>query len=426
MRPRVCFYSWRRMVCLNLVVAGCLLGTLSFAAPAASAAEDRLVLLTAHWEGIRTEFTRAFKDWHRERTGRDVMMDWRDVGGASDAMRYILSEFRTSKESIGIDLFFGGGLDPYLELDQKGLLQACPLPDEVWKGIPSDLAGLPLYHSKGHWFGAAISSFGILCNDRVIRQMGLPPVKTWRDLADPRLKGWVGSGDPRNSGANHMIYECILQSYGWDEGWRVIQGMGANIGQYDRAGSTAAKSCTLGNVACSVVIDFYGLMQVAEGGSENMSLVIPSAESVFNPDCIAMLKGAPHGKTAELFMEFVMSDAGQSLWLAPVGHPSGAKKFAIPRMAMRPKLYETFVDVTPVKVNPFKDLKPMSYRASLGSQRWSPLNALLGAVVIDRPPAERAGVKIPVTEDELSAIAKKDWKDPVRRTRLVLAWQQGR
>jgi hypothetical protein len=123
-------------------------------------------------------------------------------------------------------------------------------------------------------------------------------------------------------------------------------------------------------------------------------------------------------------MEFILSDDGQSLWMAPVGDAAGARRFAIPRMGIRPELYETWAAKTPVKINPFRDLKPMRYNPALGTLRRSALDALLGALVIDRPMEERNRVPVPVTEAQLNAIAQKEWKDPVERSRLQLAWQQ--
>ncbi len=386
-------------------------------------AQDRLVLISPHWEGIKTEFGRAFNDWYKDKTGRSVTLDWRDMGGANDDLRFILSEYQQTPDSSGIDLFFGGGIDPFVELKQRGLLGAFHPPSALMDGIPTEISGLPLYDPQGCWFGTALSSFGILKNERVVQQMKLPPVRSWRDLTHPALKGWIGSGDPRNSGATHMAYESILQAYGWEEGWKVILGIGRNIRQFDRNGSSAAKACALGNVAYSLVVDFYGFTQIAEVGAENMSLVIPPGESVLNPDCIAILKGAPNRPVAEKFVEFVLSETGQSLWLAPLGHSAGPKKFAIERMAIRPMLYDQFASVTLVKTNPFRDLRPLPYDSQLGTLRWSPLNTLLGAVVIDRSPEERMRARVPLTEDELNVIAKKDWKDPVLRNRILLEWQ---
>jgi spermidine/putrescine-binding protein len=174
------------------------------------------------------------------------------------------------------------------------------------------------------------------------------------------------------------------------------------------------------------VVDLYGFTQIAEAGAENMDLILPSGESILNPDCIAILKGAPHPVAAQKFVEFVLSESGQCLWLAPLGHPRGSRKFAIERMAIRPKLYEDMAGMTLVKTNPFREFHPLHYNARVGMRRWGPLNALLGALVIDRSPNQRQNVRVPVSEEELNQLADKEWKDPVQRTRLLLAWQKTR
>jgi ABC-type Fe3+ transport system substrate-binding protein len=387
-------------------------------------AEDRLVILSPHWEGIKTEFGRAFTEWYRKNTGRNVSVDWRDMGGANDDLRFVLSEFQQTPNTIGIDLFFGGGIDPFLTLKEKNLLQSYHPQDSILAKVPKELSGLPLYDPEYEWFGTALSSFGILKNDKIIRELNLPVVSSWKDLANPKLKDWIGCADPRNSGSSHMVFESILQAYGWEEGWRVILGMASNVREFDRSTGAAAKSCTMGNVAYSLIVDFYGFIQISEAGSDNMSLLIPASESILNPDSIAILKGAPHQAVAERFIDFVLSEEAQNLWLAPKGHTAGPKQFSIERMAIRPDLYEKFAGVTLMKTNPFRDLTPLSYNSKLGTLRWSVLNSLIGAFVIDSPRPSRRSLRIPVSEEETNALAKGDWRNPLRRTEIQLTWQR--
>jgi len=68
--------------------------------------------------------------------------------------------------------------------------------------------GMDSYDPEFTWFGAAFSSFGILQNKRVQTLLGLPMARTWQDLANPALLGWVGAGDPRNSGTMNVMFEA--------------------------------------------------------------------------------------------------------------------------------------------------------------------------------------------------------------------------
>src|SRR5262249_52509893 len=71
-------------------------------------ADDNLVLVSPHWEGIQREFETAFKSHYLRETGRTVELEWMDAGGTSEVLRFIRSEFKAKPTGIGIDIFFGG------------------------------------------------------------------------------------------------------------------------------------------------------------------------------------------------------------------------------------------------------------------------------------------------------------------------------
>jgi iron(III) transport system substrate-binding protein len=52
-----------------------------------------LIVISPHNEAIRYEFGRAFSNWHRERFGTPVKVDWRIIGGTTEIMRYLEAEF---------------------------------------------------------------------------------------------------------------------------------------------------------------------------------------------------------------------------------------------------------------------------------------------------------------------------------------------
>ena len=87
-----------------------------------SFAENRVIIISPHNEAIRLEFARAFEQWHRQTYGEPATVEWRSVGGSSDALKFVLSEFSRKPEGIGIDCFFGGGEEPFLFLSDKKLL----------------------------------------------------------------------------------------------------------------------------------------------------------------------------------------------------------------------------------------------------------------------------------------------------------------
>lgn len=224
-----------------------------------------LVLLSPHTEFIKAEFTRAFRDWFREQNpGEDIYLDWRSVGGTSDIVRYLRSEYfnafrnhwekdlrrvwshevessfanprvemgtanesvgslarRTFLESdcgIGVDLFFGGGSYEYGRQAASGFLVDAGVHKrhpEWFEGplaIPRELGGEPYWDPEGRWYGVVLASFGIIYNRDSLQRLGMEEdPTTWRALTDPRFLGELGLADPTKSGASNKAFEMIIQ-----------------------------------------------------------------------------------------------------------------------------------------------------------------------------------------------------------------------
>lgn len=419
---------------VSLVVA------VEFATPVAQADEDRVVIITPHVDAIRAEFGRAFSAWHKKKFGQPAGVDWRNVGGTSDALRFVQSEFASKSNGIGIDIFFGGGIEPYLLLTEKKLSQPYDPPEDVLAGISPSVGGLEVYDPGHTWFGAALSSFGILQNMRVERIVGLPPVGKWSDLAQPAVLGWVAAGDPRNSGTMTVMYECYLQFYGWDRGWQLLTQLAGNTRMFDRVSSVTAKEVTLGEAAYGLALDYYGFTQVAVGGRTNLSFVLPADFSPVNADGIAILKGAPHLTLAQRFVEFVLSDDGQKLWCLPRGHPEGPQQYSIERMPVRPDFYRRFKGVSNIEFSPFDLKQDFHYNARLARDRRDLMPALFGALLVDthselvaawravirrglRPDEVAQLGRMPLSEAEAMNLATTNWKDAAFRNAKKIEWQ---
>lgn len=402
--------------------------------------DRRVIILTPHVDAIRAEFASAFARWHAAQYGEPAEVEWRNVGGTSDALRFIRSEFKEKPAGIGLDMLFGGGQEPYLVLADEKLSEAYQPAADLMAGIPATLLGMEIYDPEHRWYAAAISSFGILQNTRLQRQHRFALAKRWEDLADPALLGWVGAGDPRNSGTMYVMFEAFLQAYGWEKGWELLTRIGGNVRRFDRLSSTTAKDVTLGETAYAFAIDFYGFSQIAVAGRTNMTFVLPTDFTAINADCIAILKGAPHPETARRFLDFVVSEPGQRLWFLPKGHPEGPRQFSIERMAIRPDFYPRYRGVSNIEFSPFDLRQPFQYDSKLSRNRREVVAALAGAILVDshveliaawRAVAQRGLTperlrdlgRMPLTDKEALALAGGEWKNPAVRNRKKTEWQ---
>jgi ABC-type Fe3+ transport system substrate-binding protein len=407
----------------------------------APAAENRVVIITPHVDAIRIEFARGFNEWHQRHFKTPAIIDWRDQGGTSEALRFVLSDFSKTPKGIGIDCFFGGGLEPFLLLSDKKLLQTYTPPPEILDAIQQNCAGVDVYDPNHTWYGAALSSFGILQNTRVQALLHLPLAHRWEDLADPKLFGWVGAGDPRKSGTMNVMFEAFLQYFGWDKGWLVLSEIGGNTRKFDQVSSTTAKDVTLGETAYGFAIDFYGFSQVAYAGRTNLTFALGEDFTAINPDGLAILKGAPDLVTAQRFIDFVLSADGQKLWFLPKGSPEGPKQFSIERMSVRPDFYKRYKGVSNIEFSPFDLKTKFVYNAKFSRERREVVAALAGALLVDTlpelqaawrniihrhlPPEDLADLaQMPLTEKEALALAIGDWKKPEVRNLKKTEWQK--
>jgi ABC-type Fe3+ transport system substrate-binding protein len=413
----------------------------------AVAAENEVVVISPHWDGIKDETSRAFSSWHEQKYGEPAIIRWREAGGgSSQILRFLRSEYKAGPSS-GIDVLYGGGVDPFIELEKDSLLTRYDPPADILAQIPAQLNGMDIIDPNHEWFGAALSGFGIITNQRARQAVGLPEVRTWADLTDPRLAGWISASDPRASGSALAIYEIILQSYGWEKGWAVLTEMSGNVRNFLSSSAASAVEVGVGDAAYGVAIDTYGQAQSGYYGPANVSFVLPEGQTVITPDSIAILKNPPHPELARRFVEFVLSRAGQLLWMLPEGAPGGATQNVINRMSVLPDLYDELAGRTPILTNPFKLHSDFVYSNDLGSKRRAILSVLIAAWMIDThdllvpawkalngPAAQKlsAGqrqaflaelVAPPCTEAALLQLAETNWKDPVKRTAWVNRWQ---
>ena len=385
-----------------------------------------LVIMTPHQEAIRREFAEAFDRWHRAKFGQSVNIDYRSFG-TSDIVKYF-SERAKSRSSdtdtFGVDLVWGGG-DVFADIQMKrpGYLQPLKLDEAVMKAVYPNprLAGLPLYDldpkSGPCWYGATFSSFGIVYNRDVLRYLGVAEPKTWKDLADPRLAGWLAMADPTRSGSAKQVYMAIVERAmadaaeqgrseddGWADGMGLVRQISANARLFTDSSSVVPIMVSTGDAAAGMAIDFYGRSQADSVAAGRMNYVEPENATIINPDPIAMAKGAMHPELAKRFVEFVLSAEGQRLWNTRPGVPGGPRLTPLRRLPIDPAAYADMSTHTD-PVNPF--VATTSFNKSAAREKtWGIMGDLIQYSCIDLLDElrdTRAAIRKSAKRDELDA-----------------------
>ena len=388
--------------------------------PEPGQSQDTVIVITPHNEAIRHEFGIGFQKWYLARTGRTVSVDWRVIGGTSEIARYIESQsvgsfrnlwtgkmgrpwssavqaafqngrlpadatpverearaaYMASDSGCGIDLFFGGGSPDFAKQARAGRLVDSGIesqhPEWFQSGdIPRNFRGEP-FSDPGHlWYGAVLSSFGIVYNRDALRRIGFDREPAdWADLTDPRFMGQIGLCDPTKSGSITVAFENVIQEQmhrrlarilasnpsltpklasdeaareGWVDAMRLLQKVGANARYFTDTSQKPPIDVAAGDCAAGMCIDFYGTEQQEavrrRGGGDRVGFVSPAGGAAFSVDPIGLLRGAPHAPVARAFIEYVLSLDGQKLWDFKTGTPGGPVEFAIRRLPIRRDFY---------------------------------------------------------------------------------------
>lgn len=398
----------------------------------------QLIIITPHLAQLREEFGLGFQRWHEEKYGEPVRVRYITPGGTSEIMKQLVAQYTAAWNSgaidretfacepgtIPIDLMFGGG-----SYDHGRLMTECQVQNtademltlpmsepagfdqatiEEWFG-PNAIGSQPLYEKDQHWMATALSSFGIVYNRMVYEELGLSAPRSFQDLTDPRLMGWVAMADPRQSGSITTTLDYILSHEGWDEGWKLLREISANSRYFSGSSSKPPIDVSTGEAAAGLAIDFYGRGQAqsvlapgADPSKGRVGYVDPAGSVYIDPDPISVLRGGPQPELARRFIEYVLTERGQSVWNFPPlestppdqrvvdmeGDEMGPALYALRRLPARRVMYDKYFNHFMDKVNPYLIAgtdRPAGWRSSIGP--------MMGAFGID-------------TSDELKAAWK--------------------
>jgi iron(III) transport system substrate-binding protein len=418
-----------------------------------------LVIVTPHVEQIRHEFGRAFSIWHQREHGTPARVDWRSPGGTSEIRKQLESQMqaavaagafalrdatelkapsRSDKDKFPEviidpartdlpDLFMGGGSFEHNAIKggfvvesaqgstdgkpRKLRVRVSRAPatlyseQELSAVFGENRIGIErLYDPDQHWFGTALSGFGIVYNRDLLRDKGLPEPTSFAELGNPRLVGKVALSDPRQSGSVATLYDSILNKEGWDKGWRTLREMSANARYFTASSTQPPLDVSQGECAVGVAIDFYGrgqaqsvLREGEDPASGRVGYVDPPGATYIDADPISMVNGARNEALARRFIDFCLTQEAQALWqFAPRANvPAkdssgraitlGPEQYRLRRMPVRRDMYAQHLSQFTDRTNPFEiamNTKVQGWRDLLGP--------LMGAFAIDTRHEQRA------------------------------------
>ena len=213
------------------------------------------------------------------------------------------------------DVFWGGEGTLFDSLAAEGLLDQVTIPQKIWDEIPATIGkqvGLPLKDPKKFWVGTTLEPYGLIYQPKLLKRLGVE-IKDWDDLLNPKLKGQIAQCTPDRSSSSHASYEVILQTYGWEKGWDWLKRLAVNTGIFTARSRDVPNVVAKGEFAVGVAVPSYMAFAEVLGGYDLMFAYPKNA--YVTPEPMAVLKGAPHPKAAHAFVEFLLTQEGQKIFM---------------------------------------------------------------------------------------------------------------
>jgi ABC-type Fe3+ transport system substrate-binding protein len=286
------------------------LGTAGIAA-AQAPIEGELTLITPVSKFIHDAALKAFAEYAKEKWNVAVKVNAIPAGTPVAYGRIV--EWKGKPDA---DIFWGGESALFEKLAEQKLLQKLDLPREAWDSIPVSIGKpkpIPLKDKQGYWVGTALEPYGIVYHPKKIQRLGIAEPKEWEDLLNPKLKGEVAQCAPTRSSSSNATYEVILSMYGEDKGWDWLRKLAANTGHFTARSRDVPTVVAKGEYSAGFAVPSYMAFEEKLAGFD-IKYVAPKNAFV-TPEPMAILAGTRNPKTARAFIEFLLSERGQKVFM---------------------------------------------------------------------------------------------------------------
>ena len=202
------------------------------------------------------------------------------------------------------DLWFGGGLDAFMEAKDDDLL-------EQYQSDMTDKLESKYKDPDGYYFSKGLTVVGFLVNDEILHEKGLEAPRSWEDLANPQYKGEIIMSNPAISGTNYAALKGLLDLYGEEDGWDLFEKINDNIDFYSKRGKDPQEKTAQGEFAIGIIpVDKMAFDTAEDYG---LSVVYPEDGIAWVPEGVAIFKDSENADIAKAFVDFMLGEKAQNM-----------------------------------------------------------------------------------------------------------------
>lgn len=268
-------------------------GTVS--AQNADIAGTELVVYTPNEEGMLNSLIPVFED----QSGVTVQLI---TAGTGELYQRIRSEAGNPQG----DIMFGGGA------------AQASANKELWAEFTSANDGDMVEAGRnltGSFTPYQADGSNLLVNTDELAEIGVE-ITSYADLLQPELKGKIAYGDPTASSSAFAQLTNMLKAVGGDyesdASWGYVSALVTQLdGVMIGSSSQVAQDVANGEYVVALTYEPLSLNLVRSGAP--VEIVYPSEGAAFLPATIQIIAGGPNPDAAEAFIDFITSEAGQTI-----------------------------------------------------------------------------------------------------------------
>jgi len=212
------------------------------------------------------------------------------------------------------DVVYGWAVTYLMDYVQRGFFE--PYKPKGGEAIPARFKD-----PNDYWYAIDLYLAAFCVNTAKLKEYNLPMPTSWKDLTNPVYKDHIIMPNPASSGTGFLQVAGILETMDPDyrnkpvtenEGWKYLEELDKNMGQYIKSGSRPAKYAAAGEYVIGLSFAFVIANLKKEG--KPVELILPSEGSSYELEANALMKGAKHPNNAKKFLDWAISDEAMKLY----------------------------------------------------------------------------------------------------------------
>lgn len=256
----------------------------------------------ANWKSLFRDFKKRYPD---------IELTYNDIGSAATVVA--LDKTRRRPQADTAYYFAASAVDAAAK-------------DVVAPFQPVNFDKLPAVfkEASGKWFTIHTLNVAFLVNKKLVKNVPT----SWSDLLRPEYKSSVVYLDPRSTGVGQVI--VFAAAYASGGGVDDVKPGADYFGKLHASGNVLRVEGTTpyakfvkGEIPIWIGYENDGLKaKHVDGMGDAVDIVIPREASVAAPYAISLVKNGPNPNAGKLWLNFIMSEAGQGLFAQGFVRPS--------------------------------------------------------------------------------------------------------